>query len=90
MNRIASCPVCKKMFVIEDKYNRRYCSPECRLEAKRERDRNARREKRFLGEAPKNPRQKEDMSARLTEACTTAKSLGLSYGEYMALKEGRG
>ena len=79
------CPWCHKKWMSEGGA-RRYCSTACRYEAKKERDRIWSREKRFKGDKPK---QKPEPKTALGDASIKAKSMGLSYGAYMALKEGR-
>ena len=79
------CPYCHKRWMSAGG-NRQYCSTRCRDDAKRERDRIWMREKRFKGYKPKP---KPGPATALGDASVQAKSLGLSYGEYMALKEGR-
>lgn len=92
---IICCDICGKSF-IREYTNRRYCSPECSMTAKRAQ---ARQYKRLEREAIKSEREKPkreeaqaprrralfDLSGKsLADVAAEALALGMSYGEYTA------
>lgn len=83
--RIRRCEICGKLFEART-YNQRFCyDEECKAEASRIRDE---RKKAVEKEKRKN---KFDTNAKsfetIKDAVENARSLGLSYGKYVALKK---
>lgn len=78
MSDIRICPVCKSPFPINERYGKRkkYCSIRCKTIYNRQQEK----------ERIKEQKLKKDS---LMYASVKASDMGISYGEYMALKEGR-
>lgn len=78
MSDIRICPVCKSPFPINERYGKKkkYCSLRCKTIYNRQQEKERIKERRLIKDS-------------LGYASVKATELGLSYGEYMALKEGR-
>ena len=72
------CPVCKMPFAINVRYGtaKKYCSPQC---------------KNAYGHQKRRERDREQKKKKDTIKIDSARArtMGLSYGQYMAMKEGR-
>ena len=79
--RILECPVCWRVMAV--KGNRTYCSTRCKELAKKWGI-----SKKYTHRVPGT--EKFENTSHLEDDNQKAKVLGLSYGMYMALKEGRG
>lgn len=75
------CPICSKRFYI--KGCNTYCSPECAKEANR---RNLREKQELIKKPKDNSVKPKKRESQISEINKNARSLGMSYGQYQAMK----
>lgn len=84
-NMTRKCPVCGKAISQNRKI---YCSDECQRTSKRVKNAEGMRKKRQEEKEQRTEgRKKKDNNAHLTQVAIEARKLGMTYGEYVAMRD---
>ena len=83
MDVFKNCEICGKEFV-GFRRNVRFCSEPCRAVARKEKNR------MLSAERAKKKRRKEDGKVQIWQLNEEARRLGLSYGQYQAMRYAKG